>query len=247
MKFRSIALTALAMCLGVPFLAARAATPGYIEKAIANSSRPADDTKRDRYYRPETILSFAGVKPGMKVADFLIWDGYFTRLFSDVVGPKGFVYAYYVTEEDKVRPKTGDRVGQDLESLKNVGIIHAPSAQFVTPEPVDIVWIGFSYHDLHNATLFKGLDIGAVNKQVFASLKHGGTYVVLDRAAKPGTGLQGARIDEQMVRSEIEAAGFKFVASSKAVRDPGDDYTKKAGKANYDVVTDEFLMKFRKP
>lgn len=245
MKFRSLALTA--MCLGASVPAAYAATPGYVAKAIADSTRPADDTKRDPFYKPAAILSFTGVKPGMKVADFLIWDGYFTRLFSDIVGPKGFVYAYYVSEEDKVRPKTGDRVGQELESLKNVGIIHAPSVQFVTPEPVDMVWIGFSYHDLHNTTLFKGLDIGAVNKQVFAALKPGGTYVVLDRAAKPGSGLTGARIDEELVKSEIEAAGFKFVASSKTVRDPGDDFTKKAGKANYDVVTDEFLMKFRKP
>jgi predicted methyltransferase len=245
MKFRSLLFAAAALCLGAA--SASAATPSYVTKAVADPSRPASDTKRDQYYRPETILTFAGLKPGMKVADFLIWDGYFTRLFSDIVGPKGFVYAYYVTEEDKVRPKTGDRVGQDLEALKNVGIIHASTAQFVTPEPVDMVWIGWSYHDLHNTKLFKGLDIAAVNKAIFASLKHGGTYVVLDRAAKPGTGLQGARIEEQLVRSEIEAAGFQFVASSKAVRDPSDDYTKKAGKANYDVVTDEFLMKFRKP
>ena len=177
----------LAALMGVASAAPK--IPPYLSAAIADPGRPEADTKRDAYYNPAPVIAFAGVKPGAKVADFLIWDGYYSRIFSKIVGPKGFVYAYYVTQEDGVRPKSGDRVGAEFSASGNVGVIHAPAEQFVTPEPVDIVWIGMSYHDLHNTTLFKGLDAAAVNKAIFATLKPGGTLVVLDRAAKPGSGL----------------------------------------------------------
>src|ERR1700761_144592 len=76
------------------------AAPAYIEKAIADSGRPADDTKRDAQRHPAELLEFAGIKPGMTVVDMLPGTGYFTRIFAKAVGPKGQVYAYVSSSGD---------------------------------------------------------------------------------------------------------------------------------------------------
>src|SRR5579862_1918874 len=71
----------------------RAAIPDYIAKAVADGTRPADDRELDGKRKPAETLNAAGVKPGMVVGEYLPGGGYYTRLLSDVVGPKGRVYA----------------------------------------------------------------------------------------------------------------------------------------------------------
>src|SRR5690242_19982145 len=60
-----------------------------ITAAIADSARPSTDTVRDANRKPAQVLVFAGVKPGDKAADYAAGQGYFTRLFSRIVGPEG--------------------------------------------------------------------------------------------------------------------------------------------------------------
>jgi predicted methyltransferase len=49
------------------------------------------------------------------------------------------------------------------------------------------------------------------------------------------------------VKKEVEAAGFKFVAESKALRNPADPRTANVYDASIKGHTDQFIYKFRKP
>ena len=61
--------------------------------AVADPSRPDSDTARDADRKPAETLEFAGIKSGDKVADYVADAGYFTRLFANIVGSTGHVYA----------------------------------------------------------------------------------------------------------------------------------------------------------
>jgi predicted methyltransferase len=92
--------------------------------------------------------------------------------------------------------------------------------------------------------------MAAYNKAVFDALKPGGTYVVLDHAA-PGTGLSATetlhRIDPAVVKTEVEAAGFKFVGEDDSLKNPADDHSKKVFDPSIRGKTDQFVYKFKKP
>jgi predicted methyltransferase len=230
------------------------AAPAYIEKAVSDPARPADDTKRDVQRMPAQLTEFAGIKPGMTVVDMLPGTGYFTRIFAKVVGPKGHVYAYVGTQGDAQMKAKGIDPDNQLASLKNaytnVGVIHGPLDHFVTPTKVDLVWTSDNLHDMHNKS-FGGLDIAATNKAIYASLKPGGTYIVIDHRAAKGAGAASTealhRMDEDIAKQEVEAAGFKLVSESKILTRPSDDNTKKIFESGEHDHTDQMVLKFRKP
>ncbi|HEY3637012.1 MAG TPA: class I SAM-dependent methyltransferase [Rhizomicrobium sp.] len=225
--------------------------PANIAAAVADSARPETDRSRDANRKPAECLTFAGVKAGDHVADLIPGGGYFTRLFAKAVGAKGYVYAYMPSDIDEIYKKRGLTIPPAADpNYPNVSYIHAPVAKFVTPEKLDIVWTSQNYHDLHDK-FFGPADIPAVNKAIYASLKPGGVYVVLDHAADAGSGLRDTdtlhRIDEAAVKKEVEAAGFKFVAESTILRNSADPHTDNVFKPAIRGKTDQFILKFRKP
>ncbi|HWY62339.1 MAG TPA: hypothetical protein VNW15_10610 [Rhizomicrobium sp.] len=234
--------------------AALAAVPAYIEKAVSDPARPADDTKRDAGRLPAELTEFAGIKPGMKVVDMLPGGGYFTRIFAKAVGPTGQVYAYFGLQYDarlKTQGKDPDNQFTDLKATyPNLGVIHGKLENFVTPEEVDIVWTADNYHDMLTKA-YGPNDMAAVNKAIFNSLKPGGYYVIVDHRAVKGTGVEISdklhRADEDVVKSQVEAAGFKLAAESKILTRPSDDNTKRIFEEGEHDHTDQMVLKFRKP
>lgn len=225
--------------------------PGNISAAVADPNRPQTDRDRDANRKPGETLAFAGVKAGDRVADIIPGTGYFTRLFSKAVGPKGYVYAYIPSNIDDIYKKHGMVVPPPPDpNYPNVSYIHAPIEKFVTPERLDVAWTSQNYHDLHDK-FFGPPDIGAVNKAIYNSLKPGGVFIVLDHAAAKDSGLRDTdtlhRIDEDTVKKEVEAAGFKLVAESDVIRNPGDPHTAKVFDPSVRGKTDQFILKFRKP
>lgn len=237
--------------LAVPAAAAETKIPANIATAVADPSRPETDRARDANRKPSECLAFAGVKPGDRVADIIPGAGYFTRLFSKAVGPKGYVYAFMPSDIDELYKKHGIPVPPPADpKYPNVSYIHAPIEKFVTPEKLDIAWTSQNYHDLHDK-FFGPPDINVVNKAIYDSLKPGGVFIVLDHAAEKGSGLRDTdtlhRIDENAVKKEVEAAGFKLVAESGVLRNPDDAHTKKVFDPSIRGKTDQFILKFRKP
>jgi predicted methyltransferase len=251
-------LTAMAMLL-VPALlpitahAQTTAVPPAIAAAVADSSRPATDTARDANRKPAASLAFIGVKAGDRIADYASGAGYFTRLFASAVGPKGHVYAS-VPAELFTFPNIVKGIADTqiwAASHPNVTVTLAaalPAARY--PEPLDIFWIGQNYHDLKDP--FMGpVDISAFNRAVFAALKPGGVYVVLDHVAAKGSPANVTdtlhRIEPSIVRREIEAAGFVFESESAILANPLDPHTAGPFDPSIQGHTDQFLFRFRKP
>jgi predicted methyltransferase len=94
---RAIGVALAALILSSSSMAT-AAVPSPLTAALADPSRPATDVARDAARHPAEMLSFAGVKPGDRVADFMMGSGYFTRILAAAVGPKGHVYGYQSAE-----------------------------------------------------------------------------------------------------------------------------------------------------
>lgn len=225
--------------------------PAYITAAVANPNRPDADRKRDADRKPAECIAFAGMKPGEHVVDMIPGKGYFTKIFSGVVGAKGWVYAYFPSDLDALYKKNNVTMPPPADpNYPNVSAIHAPMAQFLLPEQVDLVWTSQNYHDLHDK-FFGPVDTAAMNKAIFAALKPGGTFIVLDHVAEAGSGLRDTdtlhRIDPAQVKKEVEAAGFVFVGESNVLHNPNDDHTKKVFDSAIRGETDQFIFKFKKP
>ena len=244
-------LLAAALLAATPLAAIQAAPPAYIAAAVADTTRPADDVALDAERLPAAMLEFAGVKPGMTVVDIMPGGGYFTRLFSDVVGPKGHVISYMPDEYiamSKDPQKSTDRLMGLAKIAPNVQPMHDKLLDPAPPAVSDIAWTSQNYHDLHD---IPGADLVGFNKQIYANLKPGGLYIILDHAAAAGSGLRDTntlhRIDPAVVKQEVTAAGFVFVGESKVLANPADDHTLKVFDPSIRHHTDQFIYKFRKP
>lgn len=224
-----------------------AAVASAIAASVADAGRPADDVKRDVDRKPSEMLAFAGVKAGSKVVDFIPGGGYFTRLFAKVVGATGKVYAAAPPSRDGSAPAVV-AIAAD-PGYANVTVMPLSTGGFATPEPVDIIWTAQNYHDLHLAAL--KVDVPATNKLLLAALKPGGVLIVVDHVAADGTGLDIPdklhRINPDIVKQELTAAGFVFEAESTVLRNSSDDHSKGVFDPSVRGHTDQFVYKFRKP
>jgi len=247
------AVIALFMVSAPVPVAAASGTTQAIAAAVSDASRPSSDTERDVDRKPADTLAFAGVRPGDAVADYAAGGGYFTRLLSGVVGPEGHVYA--VVPSPLYTIPTVVRGTADIQAWAvghpNVTVIFASALQGVRfPEKLDLFFISQNYHDLHDR--FMGpVDLAAFNKAVYAALKPGGTYLVLDHAAASGAAADVTetlhRIEPATVRREVEAAGFRFEGESAVLANPADPHTAGVFDTSIRGHTDQFIYKFRKP
>ncbi len=256
MQIMSVAFAASALAFGAIAFAAEDAlhdVSATLAAAVADSSRPDSDTTRDADRKPAQTLVFAGIKSGDKVADYVAEAGYFTRLFSGVVGSTGHVYAVEPTAFFKYPsfPKAVAELQGYAVTHPNVTVTTAAALEGLKfPEKLDLFWISQNYHDLHDK--FMGpVDTGAFNKAVYSALKRGGVYVILDHSAALGAPADVTetlhRIEASTVRREVEAAGFKFDSESSILANPADPRTAKVFDQTIRGHTDQFILKFRKP
>lgn len=247
---KPLCLTILALALAVPMGQATAQDiHDVIANAIADPARPESDRKQDADRKSLEVLTFSGIKPGDRVADFIPGRGYVTRLFSKIVGKQGHVYAV-VPKEMPDRAATSVNEIADDSTYGNVTVLREPVNDFKAPEKLDMVWTSMNYHDLHN-DFFGPADLTKLNKAIFNTLKPGGIYLVLDHAAEPGSGVRDTntlhRIDPAVVKKEVLAAGFELDTQSDILKNPDDDHTLKVFDPAIRGKTDKFIYRFRKP
>jgi predicted methyltransferase len=244
---RTLLAAAAAMAFVVPAFAE--ATPEQIQAAIADAARPAADTERDAARHPAELVAFAQVKQGDVVVDWIPGSGYFTRLFSGVVGEGGKVYAW-VPKEIAANYDLGKLANELAAERKNVVAVIEPLMATASIANADVVWTSQNYHDLYADFMGKP-DVGAFNKQVFDMLKPGGLYVIVDHVAATGSGHEAGntvhRIDPALVRAEVESAGFVFDGESDVLRNPGDTHELLVFDPAIRGKTDQFVYRFRKP
>jgi predicted methyltransferase len=226
------------------------ATAGFTGQVRAQTGQAAADAVTDPAMKRSEVIAFIGIKPGDRVADIVA--GRFVRALSAAVGPKGKLYAVEPAEMVKAHPEilTILKTITDQPAYANVEVITAPVNAPGLPGGLDAVFIRQDYHDLHDK--FMGpADVAAFNRAVYAALKPGGVYVVLDHSAEAGSGLRDTdtlhRIDPAAVKAEVAAAGFRLDGESAIFANPADDRTKMVFDPAIHGKTDQFLLRFRKP
>jgi len=223
-----------------------------IKAAVASPARADDKVGDARRHAPE-LLAFSQVKPGDRVLELIPGNGYFTRLFSLVVGPRGKVYALWPTEY-------ANEAVSNVEDMKKMGrkkpftnvVTMGPQAakDFAAPEPLDLVFTSQNFHDYPDAFMGK-VPPAVFVAAVYKALKPGGTFIVIDHSAKAGSGLAATdtlhRIDEEAVKRVVTAGGFKLDGELGVLRNPADDRTLKVFDPKVRGHTDQFVLRFRKP
>ena len=230
--------------------AAAPAVRADIAAAVADKGRGAD-RDADARRHPGELIAFSGVKSGDKVVDLIPGSGYFTRIFSKVVGPRGHVYMIWPNEYAKeAQPDPVKNAELATTGYANTSVILQPGATFATPAPVDLVFTVQNYHDYPDKFM-GGIDPMVLNRAVYKALKPGGVFLVVDHTAQAGSGLRDTdtlhRIDPAIVRNQVTAAGFVFEGESALLRNPADDLKTLVFDKAIRGHTDQFIFKFRKP
>lgn len=214
---------------------------------LTDPTRSTSDRAKDAGRRPDRVLEFVGIEPGMRVADLMAGAGWYTEVLARVVGPKGHVLA----QNSGV---SANRYGKELvRRLENPAlpkveqIVQEPDRLELAESSFDAVFLVQFYHD----TFWMDVDRGAMNRAVLQALKPGGLFVVIDHAAQAGSGARDVkelhRVDEALVREEILAAGFRLAAESDLLRNQEDTRDKIVFDPRVRGKTDRFLLKFVKP
>jgi len=243
-------IAVIALLAGLAGVAAAQSTPPSTAAIVADPSRPEAERALDANRHPAELLDFVKIKPGDTVAD--IWPGdYWDRMFAAAVGPTGKVYAAHLAEADEAEKHTTPPEGSmPLAEHPNVTVVVTRANTFTLPSQADVIWFRQNYHDLYDK--FMGpADVPAFNKAVYAALKPGGRFVIIDHAAPDGTGLRDTdtthRIDAAVVKADLAAAGFRFVGESQVLRNPADDRTKLVFDPAVRGKTDQFVYVFKRP
>ncbi len=214
---------------------------------VAAADRSEADRAQDVKRKPAEFLAFAGLRPGMRVADIGAGAGYTTELLARAVGPEGKVFGHNTPQviEKYVKESWPARLAQP--AMKGVVRVDREMVDPLPPEAdeLDVITMIYIYHD----TLFSGVDRPTMNRRLLSALKRGGSLVVVDHRAKPGSDATVAetihRMDEQQLQRELEAAGFELAAESEFMGNPADPREKPF--YEMDGPTDTFVHRYVRP
>ena len=224
------------------------------QQIVDAADRTPEDRALDPGRKPVEMLVFLHLRPAMRVAELGAGGGYTTELMARAVAPNGVVYAQNPDIFIQRFLKTSWPARLARRAMKDVVRVDREFEDPLPPEAknLDLVLINVIYHDV----AYMNVDRDKMNKAVFDALKPGGVYVVIDSSAKEGTGTSDVqtlhRIDEQVVRTEVQRAGFKLQAEGDFLRNPQDsrDWNSSppaAAAAGRRGTSDRFALRFVKP
>jgi predicted methyltransferase len=234
------AVVLLTACMSLPAANSRDEQARYA--ALMTSPLHTDqDRLLDAERKPVDFLRFAKVKPGMRVLDVSAGGGYTSQILALAVGPDGTVLAQ--------TPRPGATLVKRLAEhpQANFILVERPFADPVPPgtPPLDLITLVLNYHDI----TYQPVDRAAMNAHLFAALKPGGRFVVIDHASRAGKGISEGktlhRIDEAVVVAEVQKAGFVVEEEGDFLRNPADPRDEPSSHPK--VPTDKFALRFVKP
>jgi predicted methyltransferase len=247
--WRSLILVLVLGCAATP--ARPTDIPEHIQAIVDAPDREAGDREADGRRKPAELLAFLDLQPGMKVADIGAASGYTTELLARAVGPTGKVWGQNTrfVREKFVEEGWTKRLAKPV----NANVIRV-DREFDDPLPpdakdLDVVVNVLFYHDFE----WMKVDRAAHNRAIFAALKPGGRYVIVDAHAKAGAGASGSqtlhRIEESLVIEELRAAGFELARRGDFLRNPSDtrDWNALPWVSDTGVFSDKFVLELRKP
>jgi predicted methyltransferase len=252
----AIAVVCLAAACGwwskAPEPAPTSDAPPRFRAIVESKDRSDADRALDAGRHPAEMLAFFGVLFGMRVAELGAGGGYTTELLARAVGPTGVVYGQNspVILERFAEAPWKERLTKPV--MRNVIRVDRGFDEPLPPEVHDLdgVFIVLFYHD----TVWLGADRARMNAAVFRALRPGGTYAVVDHSARAGSGVADVktlhRIEESVVREEIERAGFRFAGEATFLKNPADarDWNDSpSAAAERRGTSDRFVLRFTKP
>lgn len=234
--------------------AGKTADASVYSAAISNSARLEKDFERDAGSKPEEVLQFFAIQPGMRVLDLFSGGGYYSELLSYVVGAEGSVVAhnnsaYVGFLGDEIKQRNVD------ERLPNVETRLAENNELrLQPGEFDAILMILAYHDVYYSNPKDGwpkIDGPKLLAELYRGLKPGGVLGIVDHYAEAGapreTGGTLHRIDPRIVIADLTSAGFELEERSDALRNMDDDYSKIVFDPELRGKTDRFILRFRKP
>jgi predicted methyltransferase len=230
--------------------------------AMGKEERLEEDIARDQRSRPEAIIPLLNLQTGDRVIDIFAGGGYYTELLASVLGEDGEAIlhnndgfeAWGINGlSDRFKP------GRDPGNI--VRLTRSGINLDLAAESINGALIVMAYHDLYVVPKrYNGEEYVPVGdpanteyflEQVFTALKPGGRFVIVDHAGDETMNHNLVadlhRIKESFTRSEIEAAGFRFVDSTDALRNPEDNRNMIVFDLDVQGETDRFTLAFEKP
>lgn len=245
-----------------------------LSTAISSPVRPEADKGRDEARKPEQVLEFLGIGPGMMVMDVMGGDGYYTEMLAAAVGPEGKVVAQNfawmlqmfggnraTTLKDRVA-----RYGNVEILLYDFAPARPPAKLFNSSNPADLpldlgphftdpspYWgkmdAAFTGLNLHDMYIFGGEESARLFlANTYKALKPGGVFGLTDhRGIDEYDNNSLHRITDEMARQFITEAGFTIEAESDLLHNPLDDHSLFMGHPSLKRNTDRMLIRARKP
>ena len=193
-----MALLGLAACRAEPEGPRFPAASRTVAPIVADSF--STENARDRLGEAEEVMDFAGVGPGMSVADIGAGEGYYTVRLSPIVGPRGRVLGQDIV------PETRDRLAQRVqqENLDNVFVrLGRPDDPLLPAASFDRIFLVHMYHEVTSPYAFLW--------HLREALKEKGEIIVVD-AERP---VERHGMPPSLLQCEFEALGLAPARSQR--------------------------------
>jgi len=232
-----------------------------IAQAIAKPGRLAADIERDKRSKPEAIIPLLSLERGDRVVDIFGSGGYYSELLANVVGSDGEVLLHNTGGfkawginllNDRFQSRDPGNIILHDREIGDLGL---------GENSLDAAIMVMAYHDLYVVpTRYDGQqyvpvgrppNVEYIMQQVLRGLKPGARLVIVDHAGDTAMSnfdvSELHRIKEAFTQTELERFGFRFVASSNALRNPDDTLQDIVFDEHIQGRTDRFALAFEKP
>jgi predicted methyltransferase len=225
-----------------------------VAEALASPGRMEKDRQSDPFRRPDLVLGFFEIQPGMVVLDLFSGGGYYTEIVSRVVGDQGEVLAhnnaaYVAYAKDDIDLRYADN------RLANVNRITSEADQLELPESrfdaalVMLTWHDFYYLDEENG--WPAIDEASLVSKLCAALKPGAVLGLTDHVAAEGSDPQETaqnlhRIDPQRIKADLQGSCFEYEGELQVLRNSADDHSQPMFAEGVRGKTDRVVYKFRR-
>ena len=225
-----------------------------IAEALASPQRIEADRARDPLRKPDQVLTFFEIKPGMRVLDLFSGGGYYTEILSRVVGANGSVvshnnqaYVNFVTDEITAR-YADNRLPNVEQIIIEADDLQLPDSNFDATLAI-LTWHDFYYGDASIG--WPAVDeLGLVSK-LCKAMKPGAVLGIIDHVAEAGADPAKAgedlhRVDPQRIKDDLAGSCFEMEAEALFLRNPQDQLSKVAMDPAVRGKTDRAILKYRR-
>lgn len=217
-------------------------TPAHIRNAVESNARSDEETARDINRLPAEILTLADLNQGDTIIELSVLGQYYSTMIAEAIGPNGNLYMYDLVAFEGFGAEAGNAFAATHANTE-YRLQDYDNADY--PDGADAAYLINGYHDLPA----RDNDPAAMNSALYAALRPGGKYIVIDHKAADGSGWSVAdtahRIDANTIIEEVTAAGFELITDSSLLAHPED--SREAAPFSMPGMTDRAVLIFQKP